>query len=134
MKNATSFAPGRKVDVLCLGRFAVDFYAQQIGRVEDGQLRQLAARRPIPRSRLRTSASPVSFRASADGLGRFRSGDRRARRLRRQPRQHRPRDLTSAVVGHQGQDAFRSSSARNADMAIAETTSPSRTSRKAARC
>jgi len=31
MKNATSFAPGRELDVLCLGRFAVDFYAQQIG-------------------------------------------------------------------------------------------------------
>ena len=36
MKNATSFAPDRRLDVICLGRFAVDFYAQQIGaRVED---------------------------------------------------------------------------------------------------
>jgi 5-dehydro-2-deoxygluconokinase len=36
MRNATSFAPGRPLDVVCLGRFAVDFYAQQIGaRLED---------------------------------------------------------------------------------------------------
>ena len=36
MRNATTFAAGRDFDVLCLGRFAVDFYAQQIGaRLED---------------------------------------------------------------------------------------------------
>ena len=36
MRNETSFAPGRPLDVVCLGRFAVDFYAQQIGaRLED---------------------------------------------------------------------------------------------------
>ena len=36
MKNATQFAAGRPLDVICLGRFAVDFYAQQIGaRLED---------------------------------------------------------------------------------------------------
>ena len=36
MKNATHFATGRALDVVCLGRFAVDFYAQQIGaRLED---------------------------------------------------------------------------------------------------
>ena len=36
MRNATPFAAGRRLDVLCLGRFAVDFYAQQIGaRLED---------------------------------------------------------------------------------------------------
>ena len=36
MRNATTFASGRDFDVLCLGRFAVDFYAQQIGaRLED---------------------------------------------------------------------------------------------------
>ncbi|MCC7326455.1 MAG: 5-dehydro-2-deoxygluconokinase [Burkholderiales bacterium] len=36
MHNATSFAVGRRLDVICLGRFAVDFYAQQIGaRLED---------------------------------------------------------------------------------------------------
>jgi 5-dehydro-2-deoxygluconokinase len=36
MRNPTPFAPGRRFDVLCLGRFAVDFYAQQIGaRLED---------------------------------------------------------------------------------------------------
>ncbi len=36
MKNATRFAPDRRLDVVCLGRFGVDFYAQQIGaRLED---------------------------------------------------------------------------------------------------
>lgn len=36
MRNATHFASGRALDVVCLGRFAVDFYAQQIGaRLED---------------------------------------------------------------------------------------------------
>src|SRR5213596_342252 len=36
MQNTTRFAAGRKLDVICLGRFAVDFYAQQIGaRLED---------------------------------------------------------------------------------------------------
>ena len=36
MRNATTFPEGRDFDVLCLGRFAVDFYAQQIGaRLED---------------------------------------------------------------------------------------------------
>ena len=31
MRNATHFATGRALDIICLGRFAVDFYAQQIG-------------------------------------------------------------------------------------------------------
>src|SRR5205814_7406256 len=36
MKNNTHFAAGRRFDIVCLGRFAVDFYAQQIGaRLED---------------------------------------------------------------------------------------------------
>jgi 5-dehydro-2-deoxygluconokinase len=36
MRNVTHFAAGRALDVICLGRFAVDFYAQQIGaRLED---------------------------------------------------------------------------------------------------
>jgi 5-dehydro-2-deoxygluconokinase len=36
MRNSTHFAAGRALDVICLGRFAVDFYAQQIGaRLED---------------------------------------------------------------------------------------------------
>jgi 5-dehydro-2-deoxygluconokinase len=36
MKNSTPFASGRKLDVICLGRLAVDLYAQQIGaRLED---------------------------------------------------------------------------------------------------
>jgi len=36
MHNATPFAADRRLDVVCLGRFGVDFYAQQIGsRLED---------------------------------------------------------------------------------------------------
>src|SRR5438477_12168894 len=36
MRNLTHFAAGRSLDVICLGRFAVDFYAQQIGaRLEE---------------------------------------------------------------------------------------------------
>ena len=36
MRNQVRFASGRPYDVICLGRFAVDFYAQQIGaRLED---------------------------------------------------------------------------------------------------
>ena len=36
MENTTRFVPGRPLDVVCLGRFGVDFYAQQIGaRLED---------------------------------------------------------------------------------------------------
>src|SRR4029077_3829202 len=36
MRNSTRFAANRVLDVICLGRFAVDFYAQQIGaRLED---------------------------------------------------------------------------------------------------
>lgn len=36
MKNPTPFASGRTLDVICLGRLAVDLYAQQIGsRLED---------------------------------------------------------------------------------------------------
>ena len=31
MKNTTEFAQGRALDVICLGRLAVDLYAQQIG-------------------------------------------------------------------------------------------------------
>ena len=31
MQNRTTFAAGRTLDVICLGRVAVDFYAQQIG-------------------------------------------------------------------------------------------------------
>ena len=36
MDNPTRFAADRRLDVICLGRFGVDFYAQQIGaRLED---------------------------------------------------------------------------------------------------
>jgi len=31
MNHPTSFAAGRSLDIVCLGRLAVDLYAQQIG-------------------------------------------------------------------------------------------------------
>jgi 5-dehydro-2-deoxygluconokinase len=36
MKNSTPLAAGRKFDVICLGRLAMDLYAQQVGaQLED---------------------------------------------------------------------------------------------------
>ena len=36
MKNSTVFAPDRSLDIICLGRLAMDLYAQQVGaRLED---------------------------------------------------------------------------------------------------
>src|SRR5215211_3208228 len=36
MRNMTRFASGRRLDIICLGRLAVDLYAQQVGaRLED---------------------------------------------------------------------------------------------------
>jgi len=35
-QNASRFAAGRSRDIICLGRLAVDLYAQQVGsRLED---------------------------------------------------------------------------------------------------
>ena len=76
MKNATPFAPGRRLDVLCLGRFAVDFYAQQIGaRVEDvtsfaKYLGGSSANTAFGCARLGLSTGLIS-RVGNDGLGRF---------------------------------------------------------------
>jgi len=76
MKNTTSFAPDRKLDVLCLGRFAVDFYAQQIGaRVEDvtsfaKYLGGSSANTAFGCARLGLATGLIS-RVGNDGLGRF---------------------------------------------------------------
>ena len=76
MRNATRFAAGRDFDVLCLGRFAVDFYAQQIGaRLEDvtsfaKYLGGSSANTAFGCARLGLRAGLVS-RVGDDHLGRF---------------------------------------------------------------
>jgi 5-dehydro-2-deoxygluconokinase len=76
MRNATPFAADRRFDVICLGRFAVDFYAQQIGaRLEDvtsfaKYLGGSSANTAFGCARLGLKAALIS-RVGDDGLGRF---------------------------------------------------------------
>ncbi len=76
MRNPTPFAAGRRLDVICLGRFAVDFYAQQIGaRLEDvtsfaKYLGGSSANTAFGCARLGLKAGLIS-RIGDDGLGRF---------------------------------------------------------------
>src|SRR6266567_2604920 len=76
MRNTTRFAPNRALDVICLGRFAVDFYAQQIGaRLEDvtsfaKYLGGSSANTAFGCARLGLKAALIS-RVGDDGLGRF---------------------------------------------------------------
>jgi 5-dehydro-2-deoxygluconokinase len=76
MRNATRFAPDRRFDILCLGRFAVDFYAQQIGaRLEDvtsfaKYLGGSSANTAFGCARLGLSAGLIS-RIGDDALGHF---------------------------------------------------------------
>jgi len=76
MRNTTRFAPDRALDVICLGRFAVDFYAQQIGaRLEDvtsfaKYLGGSSANTAFGCARLGLKAALIS-RIGDDALGRF---------------------------------------------------------------
>src|SRR5438552_5558877 len=76
MQNTTRFAAGRKLDVICLGRFAVDCYDQQIGaRLEDvtsfaKYLGGSSANTAFGCARLGLKAALIS-RVGDDGLGRF---------------------------------------------------------------
>src|SRR6266705_5061200 len=76
MRNTTRFAPDRTLDMICLGRFAVDFYAQQIGaRLEDvtsfaKYLGGSSANTAFGCARLGLKAALIS-RIGDDGLGRF---------------------------------------------------------------
>ncbi len=76
MRNQARFAPGRALDVVCLGRFAVDFYAQQIGaRLEDvtsfaKYLGGSSANTAFGCARLGLKAGLIS-RIGDDALGRF---------------------------------------------------------------
>jgi len=76
MRNTTRFASGRPLDVICLGRFAADFYAQQIGaRLEDvtsfaKYLGGSSANTAFGCARLGLKAGLIS-RIGDDGLGHF---------------------------------------------------------------
>ena len=76
MKNSTQFAPGRAHDVICLGRLAVDLYAQQIGaRLEDVSsfakyLGGSSANIAFGTARLGLRSAMLS-RVGADHMGRF---------------------------------------------------------------
>ena len=76
MRNKVRFATGRPLDVVCLGRFAVDFYAQQIGaRLEDvtsfaKYLGGSSANTAFGCARLGLNAGLIS-RVGDDALGRF---------------------------------------------------------------
>src|SRR5215831_4490302 len=76
MRNETHFATGRALDIICLGRFAVDFYAQQIGaRLEDvtsfaKYLGGSSANTAFGCARLGLRAGLIS-RVGDDALGRF---------------------------------------------------------------
>ncbi len=76
MRNTTRFAAGRRLDVICLGRFGVDFYAQQIGaRLEDvtsfaKYLGGSSANTAFGCARLGLKAGLIS-RVGDDAMGRF---------------------------------------------------------------
>ncbi|HKU85441.1 MAG TPA: 5-dehydro-2-deoxygluconokinase [Casimicrobiaceae bacterium] len=76
MRNATRFAAGRRLDIVCLGRFGVDFYAQQIGaRLEDvtsfaKYLGGSSANTAFGCARLGLAAGLIS-RVGDDAMGRF---------------------------------------------------------------
>ena len=76
MRNATRFAEGRPLDIVCLGRFGVDFYAQQIGaRLEDvtsfaKYLGGSSANTAFGCARLGLNAGLIS-RVGDDAMGRF---------------------------------------------------------------
>ena len=76
MRNNTRFADGRSLDIVCLGRFGVDFYAQQIGaRLEDvtsfaKYLGGSSANTAFGCARLGLRAGLIS-RVGDDGMGRF---------------------------------------------------------------
>src|SRR5450759_1251208 len=76
MKNSTRFAADRRLDIVCLGRLGVDFYAQQIGaRLEDvasfaKYLGGSSANTAFGCARLGLKAALVS-RIGDDAMGRF---------------------------------------------------------------
>ena len=129
MRNLTRFAPQRAVDVICLGRFAVDFYAQQIGaRLEDvtsfaKYLGGSSANTAFGCARLGLKAALIS-RVGDDGLGRFLVETISREGCDVSHVSTDPSRLTGAVVlGIKDKDTFPLIFLREncADMAIAET-------------
>ena len=129
MRNTTSFASGRTLDVVCLGRFGVDFYAQQIGaRLEDvtsfaKYLGGSSANTAFGCARLGLQRrSDLARRRRRDGA--LPGRDDRARRLRRRATSASiPRASPRAVVlGIKDKDTFPLIFLREncADMAIAD--------------
>jgi len=128
MRNTTSFASGRALDVVCLGRFAVDFYAQQIGaRLEDctGFSKYLggsSANTAFGCARLGLRAGLIS-RVGNDGNGRFLVETIRKEGCDTSHVSIDPQRLTGAVVlGIKDKDTFPLIFMREncADMAITE--------------
>jgi 5-dehydro-2-deoxygluconokinase len=129
MRNTTRFAANRALDVICLGRFAVDFYAQQIGaRLEDvtsfaKYLGGSSANTAFGCARLGLKAALIS-RIGDDGLGRFLVETIAREGCDVSHISTDPSRLTGAVVlGIKDRDTFPLIFMREncADMAIAET-------------
>ncbi len=97
MKNSTEFAQGRALDVICLGRLAVDLYAQQIGSpLEDATsfakyLGGSSANIAFGTARLGLKSAMLS-KVGDDHMGRFLADTFVERRLRRQPCRHSTRN------------------------------------------
>jgi len=128
MRNLTPFASGRRLDVVCLGRFAVDFYAQQIGApLEDvtsfaKYLGGSSANTAFGCARLGLRAGMIS-RVGDDALGRFLVATIAREGCDTSHVSVDPARLTGAVVlGIKDKDTFPLIFMREncADMAIAE--------------
>jgi len=128
MRNQARFVSGRPYDVICLGRFAVDFYAQQIGaRLEDvtsfaKYLGGSSANTAFGCARLGLNAALIS-RVGDDALGGFLLETMRKEGCDVSHVGTDPARLTGAVVlGIKDQDTFPLIFLREncADMAIAE--------------
>ena len=128
MQNSTRFAARRALDVICLGRFAVDFYAEQIGaRLEDvasfaKYLGGSSANTAFGCARLGLKAALIS-RVGDDALGRFLTETMVKEGCDVSHVSIDPQRLTGAVVlGIKDQDTFPLIFLREncADMAIAE--------------
>ncbi|HVE48935.1 MAG TPA: 5-dehydro-2-deoxygluconokinase [Casimicrobiaceae bacterium] len=129
MRNATHFADGRTLDVVCLGRFGVDFYAQQIGaRLENvtsfaKYLGGSSANTAFGCARLGLRAGLIS-RVGDDALGHFLRETIAAEGCDISHVGIDPRRLTAAVVlGIKDKDTFPLIFLREncADMAITDS-------------
>jgi 5-dehydro-2-deoxygluconokinase len=129
MRNTTRFADDRTLDVVCLGRFGVDFYAQQIGaRLENvtsfaKYLGGSSANTAFGCARLGLRAGLIS-RVGDDALGHFLRETIAAEGCDISHVSIDPRRLTAAVVlGIKDKDTFPLIFLREncADMAITES-------------